>query len=79
MFDCTTSCLGNTPPLVPYSEEDVELFAGRPFAVRHRHVLGVLKHPAVQEEDAFRRLLLLKTVQREVHSKIWTGNGETKR
>lgn len=47
------------------------LLAGRDFAVGHHHVLGVLKGPTVQEEDAFSRLLLLQTVQHEVHTETW--------
>lgn len=48
------------------------LLTGRAFAVSYRHVLGVLKGPTVQEEHAFGRLLLLQTVQREVHTEVWT-------
>ncbi len=61
---------------LPHPQEDVLLFAGWGFAIGHHHVLGVLKGPTVQEEDAFRRLLLLQTVQHNVHTKTWRGTNQ---
>lgn len=52
--------------LAPHPQEDMLLLAGWCFAVRHHHVLGVLKSPTVQEEDALGRLLLFETVQHQL-------------
>ena len=59
---------------LPHPQVDILLLAGRPSVVRHRHVLRVLKGLTVQEEGAFSRLLLLQTVQHEVHAKTWRSD-----
>ena len=48
-------------------EVGIQLLAGKPEAVGHAHVLGVLEGSAVEEQDPLGGLLVFQTVQDQVH------------
>lgn len=69
-FEGTQTILISLSGSFPHPQEDLLLLAGWSFPVGHRHVLGELQGPTVQEENALSGVLLLETVQQEVHAKI---------